>query len=119
MIMSHCYSELRQVHVGGSTRLIVTHWLACQANTAETHSSNAAEIISNETCIISYNFESNVCLYTADRKTIPATKVTNAYAQGVLVNDELLLADLKEFAQFTRSRHATRNAACKEEQNCL
>jgi hypothetical protein len=46
MTMSHCYNELCQVRVGGSTRPFLSQRHECQGNTAETKSSNAAENIS-------------------------------------------------------------------------
>lgn len=56
-------------------------------------------------------FESKVCLYSTDKEKIPSTKMTNAHAQYFLVNNVLLLPNLKTFAQLTRSIHATRNAS--------
>jgi len=57
-------------------------------------------------------FDSNLCLYYIDREAISTTMMTNAHAQCFLVNNQLLLPDLKKFTQFTRSLHATRNASC-------
>jgi len=57
-------------------------------------------------------FDSNLCLYCTDRQTVNTTKMTNEHAQYFLVNNQLLLPNLKAFAQFTLSQHATRNALC-------
>jgi hypothetical protein len=63
------------------------------------------------TCITSHSLTANRCLYCTDRETIHSTKMTNAHAQFFLVNNVLLLPNLKAFARFTRSLHATRNAS--------
>jgi len=53
-----------------------------------------------------------VCITLTDRQTINTMKMTNAHAHYFLVNNVLLLPNLKAFAQLTRSLHASRNAPC-------
>ena len=53
-----------------------------------------------------------VCLYCTDRDGINTTKMKNAHAQFLVVNNQLPLTNLKAFTQFTRLLFATRKASC-------
>ena len=75
--------------------------------------SNVAEILSCKTCITAYSL-TVTCVYVTltDRQTINTAMMTNAHAQCFLDNNLLILPNLKTFALFSRSLHATRNAEC-------
>jgi hypothetical protein len=75
--------------------------------------SNAAEILSYKTHFTAHSLTvTGVYITLTDRHVINTAKMINGHAHCYLVNNQLLLPNLKAFAQFTHSLLATRNASC-------
>ena len=104
MILSYICRILRQVGV--------THWLERQVSTAGTAAVKLQKYFLTKHTLRPTVWQSPVCPYCTDREATSTTKMTNAHGQCFSVNNQLLLPNLKTFAQFTHSLHATPNASC-------